>query len=465
MQESILAPLRSGTSKGTPRWVQWDKPPRNPDFAKEAFYIAREDGMVIYVERGQADTLDIVEAGSWPYPIDTAFACLDVDNSEFARSYPDVLISGGTGTDGHLCRVGAWPKEYAFTLPYSETNVFASLDSLPNWAPLTDMSITQLPGLHSQGERVRASIFITRGETPHGEISELRRGLKALVDDSFGGMKGCTGVWLVDYGSGTLSYESSDIRQHYVTFIVAFPLESIVIRALRTQLQGSASQNDPGVAWHGEVWEKTQLPAENDVKHDDIIRDEETLSVCIWSDQFTIQVTRQEARILRRPVLEGVDSFSFPNLLLGAATKPGFPFIAATFREDGQAVLDIHPVSNDGAFATGGDGNPRFNLPCDPTCIELMHVNGAPHIFVGTVDSGICLLSLNKAGSLTCVFDERLENNSLEKVHMVCESAVLLSSRGRQQLVCGTRNGFMVFITLETQTARKFSLSSTSRRC
>jgi len=465
--EHILAPLRPGAGKGTPRWVQWDKAPRHPDFAKEAFYIAREDGMVVYVERGQMDTLGISEAGRWPYPIDTAFACLNVDNSEFAHSYPDVLISGGIGSDGHLCRVGAWPKEYTYALPASETHVFSALESIPNWTPLTDMAITRLSEPQSPDTRDRAGIYVASGEAPHGQISELRRGLKALVQESFEGMKGCTGVYIVDRGRGRRAHhhEANETKQDYVTFVVAFPLESLVIRAVRTLFDGSSSQHEPGVAWDGGTWEITELPLPTNIpeyqagrSEENImgaIRDEETISACAWNDKYAVQITRTKGKILHRPVLDTEDSWTFPHPLLQAATVPGNKFIAVTFRKENQAVLKLVRILEDGKFSRFQYQNPEYLLPCDPTCLELSIHYGVAHVFVGTIDSGVLLflvqLDEDEAGWLSRppVIEARLESRTASEVRMVCESAVLLTTKDGPQLVCGTRNGFIVSMTLE----------------
>jgi hypothetical protein len=462
-QEHILAPLRPGAGKGTPRWVQWDRAPRNPDFAKEAFYIAREDGMVVYVERGLMDTLDISEAGSWPYPIDTAFACLNVDNSEFAQSYPDVLISGGVGSDGHLCRLGAWPKEYAHALPASESHVFSALESIPNWTPLTDMAITRSPGLRSPDARARATVYVASGEAPHGQISELRRGIKALVDHSFEGMKGCTGVYVVDHGRPEASHGEHNRRQCYITFVLAFPLESLVIRAVRTLYDGSFSQNEPNVAWDGGIWEMTELPLPtNSPDHSTgkgeetvlvAIRDEETLSACAWNDQYAVQITRTKAAILLRPALNIEDISTFPHSLLQADTVPGIPYIATTFRKDNQAFLKLLRIREDGKFSQVQSENPEYRLPHEPTCLKLMLHDKVAHIIVGTVDSGILIFTVGEERDETLssppLFEERLETLTAHGVRMMCESAILLATRDGTQLVCGTRNGFIASVTLE----------------
>jgi hypothetical protein len=451
----IMAPLRPGASKSAPRWVQWSRAPRNPDFAKEAFYIAREDGMVAYVERGQSGTLEISEAGSWPYPIDTAFACLSVDNSEFAQSYPDVLISGGVGSDGHLCRVGAWPNEYAYTLPASESHVFSALESIPNWTPLTDMAVSRLPGPQSPDARYRAAIYVASGESPHGQVSELRHGLKALVEESFEAMTGCTGVYILDHGSGALRHEGLETRQHYVTFVIALPSESLVIRASRTLFDGSLTQDEPSLAWDGGTWEMTELPLDGEDTVMAAIQDEETLSACAWNDGTAIQITRTTAKILHRPSLVEMVSLTFPHMLLQAAVVLGSKTLAVTFRKDNQAVLKLLSISSDGRFLGLQPQANEHSLPCDPTCLETMEYGGVAHVLVGTIDSQIHLFTVQSHEdgdqSLALSASTRLANNTADEVGMVCESAVMLTTRTGPQLVCGTRNGYAISMYLDRQ--------------
>ncbi|KAF2639725.1 hypothetical protein P280DRAFT_46463 [Massarina eburnea CBS 473.64] len=438
---------RPGDSKSLPRWVQWDKAQRNPDFAKEAFYIAREDGAVIYVERGHSNGVEITEAGSWPSPIDTAFACLNnFDNSEHSQAYPDVLVSGGAGSDGLLCKVGAWPAEYSYRKAYSDCHKFSFVESIPSWAPLGDMTLTSLQGVRTPYERERAGIFVTDGKAPDGEVSELRCGLKAVVDDSFGGMDGCTGLWIVDHGVQTLEYNGHESKQHYATFVFTIPPETIAIRATRIQAEGSQSENEYYSPLDGGIWDKTQLTNEDDSVQDHIIRTEETIAACCWRDEFAIQITRKEAKVLRRPTLVGVSSYSFSSLLLGAATKANVPFIAASFRDADQAVVELVPIQPDGTIDTRGNDHLRHKLPCDTTCIELVTLGDTVFVIIGTIDASVYLFELHQDSSLTPVYETRLTDESDSRLRMVCESAVLLESEVKQefQLVCGTRDGFIV---------------------
>lgn len=238
---NILSPINPGDSKRKPQWIAWDSAPRNPDFTMDVFYIAREDGRMIYAACGPGLYAEISEVGNWPHRIDTGFACVSVDNSEFSQSYPDVLIAAGAGNDGLVCRVGSWPTEYSYSTQYPDTNSLTFVESVPDWTPLTDLSITRLSGSRAGGERDRCTMFASNGNAPNGRISEIRYGLQALVDDSISGLNGTTGLWVLDYGSQTLNLEGRHQRQHYVTFMLNLPPESLVIRVVRTQPEATGN--------------------------------------------------------------------------------------------------------------------------------------------------------------------------------------------------------------------------------
>lgn len=450
----LLPPLRPGDGKDIPRWVQWHRAPRNPEFSKEAFYVAREDGRVLYVQLGDENTVEMSDAGSWPYPIDTAFACLTVDNSERSQSFPDVLIAGGSGSDGHLFKVGAWPDEYQHAPKDFEPLAFSFVEPISSWAPLADMSVTRLPEFQIPQGRDRASILVANGKAPNGEISELRQGLRALVDDSFGGMKGCTGLWIIDHGTHT-SEPDSNTRQHYATFIITLPPESLVIRATRSVSLSAEDQNDLLNSHENDVWEKIQIPNGNEIIQDHVIRDDETIGACLWTDHLVIQIARNEARVLRRPTLEGVDALVFSNALLRATTKASCPFIAIAFRENDRIVLELIRILDDGKFSSGAEKTLRQDLPCEPTCLDLVTLDGIWHIFVSTTDSRICLLRVSDSGMLGSVCDAFLETDTSSGPRTVCESVAILSFKEERILICGMRDGRLLSMTLQSDNERK----------
>jgi hypothetical protein len=453
----ILPPRRPGDGTGTPLWVQWDKAPRNPTFSKEAFYIAREDGMVIYSELIDASSsIEISEAGIWPYPLDKAFATLDVDISPMALSYPDVLIAAGTASDGHLCKVGAYPTQYNHQKPYHANNTFAPVESIPNWAPIADLAITRLSGLGSPHEQERDALFIANGRAPHGTISELRRGLNAPVDiptKDLIGMTGCTGLWVLDFGNRTLDDEHGiRTKQYYAVILVTIPPASSVIRVSRTQRDSGSVQGESWSNWEEGEWTYEELLVENEPHQGNNMCENETISACLLGEHFALQVTHNEARILRRPSLSRTDSLLFSSLasegnanVLVAATGSKLPCLAVVFREGhSKIVLQIISVSEEGTFGK----TIRHELDSDPTCLELFDIDGIPHVFVGKSDNSFVLFRIEQSGVLSLVYDDVLDEGSTSGLRMLCESAVLLESGETPVIVCGMRNGFLLSIFL-----------------
>ena len=433
-----------GSNKGIPLWVQWDRAPRNPDFAKEAFYLAREDGIVLYMELGGvANPLEISDAGAWPCPIDTAFACLKADSSEFAQSFPDVLVAGGFGSDGHLCKVGAWPKEYASQMPYSETNAFGLIESLPNWAPITDMVVTQLENLPIPYDRTRASVFVSNGKAPYGEVSQLRQGIRAVVDETFSGLKGSTGLWVVDHGSTTVDQDGVLSTQDYATFVVSVPGETLVLRATRTQEEQSYRQEGLESARDGGVWETEQPHT------DGLIRAAETISACPITEDLAVQITNHEIRVIQRSSLTPTDSSTFPNAVLAAATKPHIPYIVVAYYEGAQPILKAMFVSAEGMLKTSNDNACQQKLSGDPTCIDILVSDSVgPFIFVGTANLGFSLFKVTEQDSLVPVYCTTESSEPLSQLRHLYESVTLLTTHGQEKLVCGTRTGDLISIDI-----------------
>ncbi|KAH6629443.1 mono-functional DNA-alkylating methyl methanesulfonate N-term-domain-containing protein [Boeremia exigua] len=388
----ILPSLHPGDSTHRPQWVQWDRTTRNPDFPKESFYIAREDGRVI------------------------------VDNSEFSQSYPDVLMAGAAGNDGLLCKVGAWPTEYSYTSNYPTMNQFTYVESMPNWTPLTGLCITDLPGIRAPNERERSALFIANGVAPHGQVSELRHGLRALIDGSFSGINGCNGLWVLYTASQTVDFGGKTARQHFALMVVSVPSETLLFRFVRTQPE---AHGDFTGAWDDGVWDKT-------------------ISACILSECFSMQITRINAQILVAPGLALKDKIDFSTPILLAASRPGFPFFAFAFKDTGKTYLDIITVLEDGTFAKRGEVQSRHAISADPSCIEILVIDGNPHIFVGTLDSKVTLFQVSSENTLLLVFQSSLDTVSAGQSRTLCERAVVLTLDKDEVLVCTTRDGLLL---------------------
>jgi hypothetical protein len=234
-----------------------------------------------------------------------------------------------------------------------------------------------------------------------------------------------------------------------------------LIRVVRTQAESHGDYSD---AWEDGVWDVTQLPTEDEPIEDAVSRDDETISACLWSEQFVMQITRRDARILQRPMLSSSDAILFDSQLLLAASSPCFPFIAVTVRDSGKTYLEIIRVSTNGKFVSNLH-KLRHELATDATCLELFEVGGDPHIFVGTLDSKVALISLSQEGKFCVVLESPLVQTSTGISRMVCESAVLLAKDEHLLLVCATRDGSLLSSPLIIPTMSKCQDFMVSRSC
>lgn len=199
----------------------------------------------------------------------------------------------------------------------------------------------------------------------------------------------------------------------------------------------------------GSTWHLALVPDEDEPILDELLRDE-TISAAIPSAQYAIQTTHEEARVLSRPALACVESLSFPEPLLAAATDSYFDLLVVAHREKADTFLRVIHTS-----AKGFGAELRLQLQCDPTCVELLNINGAPHVFVGIIDSSLNIFRVGET-DLQHVWASTLRNNSSSSgMAAVCESAIILTSGPRQVLACGTREGILATFSVEHSGAGK----------
>ena len=396
----------------------------------------------MYVERSPSGSIDVDDVGEWSSQIDTAFACLSIDSTGSSKWYPDVLVAGGSGEDGLLCKFAMASQEHSDSLEFSGPNQITPTESIPNWTPLTDLAVDRLSSSRAPNEVKGAALFVANGISPQGSISELRHGLRALIDDSFAGINGCTGLWVIDYGSQWIENQGRRRRRHYATFIITLPLESLVIGIDRIQPGTDEHSSSTG---DDKQWNKFQIPAEDEPVEDHIAREEETISACLWSEDYSIQITRKEARFLRRPNLSQTDTISFEHPLLMAASHPAYPFITVVYNDSGRAHFGIIPVLPNGSFDQPKEH--RIQLPYNPTCMELFDIDGTHYVFLSTFDSRIAIFEVKSSGALELVLEQPIGNIRNYGSEMLCESAVFLNSGHEHMMVCATRNGLLLHST------------------
>jgi hypothetical protein len=394
--------------------MRWERAPRNDNYPKEVFYVAREDGRVMYVEVGSNKTYEISDAGEFSLSIDTAFANLDVDAGALNRLQPDVLVASGTAGDGCLAKVGSWAGE-GHNTSYASNQALEIMEWIPNWAPISDLVITRLPGGDSMFEQERNSLFIANGRAPHGAISELRFGLRASVDESPELFSGCTKLSILDHYHEKIKVDGGYATRYCLVIIAVVPPDTHVFQIVRINAQWAMEQYD------------------DESQEDDILR-EETIAGGLLTNQFSVQVTHKEARILSRPAMRLVDTRTFPDSLLAAAVAKQISYVAIVYRQLTQSILEVVEVRDNGMFGRAIS----YQLPSEPTCLELLNVDGMPLVLVGTADSSVMLFTMQDE-QLSVIYQTELgtSGNTL----MICESATLLRSEKQPTIIFGTRQG------------------------
>ncbi|KAF2122395.1 mono-functional DNA-alkylating methyl methanesulfonate N-term-domain-containing protein [Lophiotrema nucula] len=445
--ESAVETLRPGQSKTHPRWVQWDKVTRNPDFSKEAFYIVREDGRVLYTELGSTGgDAATINAGQWPHPLDKAFASLDVDVPELALANPDVLLAAGTASDGQLNKVGSWISEYRPDISYADNNSFSYVESIPNWGPISDLAVLRLPGIKENLEWDRKAIVIANGRAPFGNISELRRGFNAQIGGIVAGFAGCTRLSIVRHAIYTTRMHDGAVKEswRHATLIVTMPPESFVVQVSRTE-EKTGDARSPG------SWDFKPI---TDTPHE-INCDAETISACILDDKYALQITSEDVRLLRLEDLQIAAHRLFtPTRALAATAKPGISFVAIILPQPNQQYLlqvlqILYPGEENGQIAFGGDM--EYVFESDPTCVELLGIAGESYVLIGLRDTSIWLFRIERTETESSSSQFHLELISREHCQdgiglglpTVCETAVALVNGSQAYIVYGMRDGVL----------------------
>ncbi|KAK1755781.1 mono-functional DNA-alkylating methyl methanesulfonate N-term-domain-containing protein [Echria macrotheca] len=172
-------PTRNHHGRGPPLWTAWARPFRlSPYFkTRDCIYLAREDGVVIFIEADSESALDrSTFMDTFDSNISKAFTCL-------FDQYTDVLMLGSESGPGAIWKVPArQPLELLGTLPnWSPTVDFATTDEFSTWnQPSSSLGNPMKPW--GEGKiRKPDRVFATSGNGAKGSITEYRYGLKAEI--------------------------------------------------------------------------------------------------------------------------------------------------------------------------------------------------------------------------------------------------------------------------------------------
>lgn len=186
----------SGSSPRRPIWTGWCRPVRSQATRrnKDMIYLVREDGLIYYVTV-EGNRLCSSSAGHVDCHAGSAFASFgDVHGA-------DILALIGDMSTGRIVSIGLPPDPGRFqNLTWSETMQMELVETIPNWATVTDMITVPLRQSHGRtmgSLPPRPSILVTSGRQPYGCITELRKGLEAsaLAYLELDDLQSVTDVW------------------------------------------------------------------------------------------------------------------------------------------------------------------------------------------------------------------------------------------------------------------------------
>ncbi|KAF3768013.1 hypothetical protein M406DRAFT_254924 [Cryphonectria parasitica EP155] len=199
------------TADDPPLWTAWSRPPRLYPYHRDRdfIYMAREDGVVIYLE---CDSDDILGASFYHgtfCSVSTAFASLaDEFHDGEALVNGETLVFGGDSGQGGVWRASSPAKmspqleQIVNNCQASPRKVITKLCRIPNWAPAVDFVTTAessrwdssdgVGGTSIRGQRqdgqdrsslegIADSVYAAAGRAKDSSIVEFRYGLQANI--------------------------------------------------------------------------------------------------------------------------------------------------------------------------------------------------------------------------------------------------------------------------------------------
>lgn len=208
-------PSKHHDGKYPPLWTAWSRPPRLFSFHrdKDFIYLAREDGVVIYLECDSSD--DVLGASFYHGTfcnVSTAFASLadEFDDGEGLANGESLVFGGDSGQGGvwRASRLSSDKREHITdSWQASPRKVITKLCRIPNWSPTVDFVTTaessrwdDIDGATGRTARPQRSegmpnepptfskpdkIYAAAGRASNGSIVEFRHGLQANIGIEF----------------------------------------------------------------------------------------------------------------------------------------------------------------------------------------------------------------------------------------------------------------------------------------
>ena len=403
-----------GASPKKPLWVNWCRPIRGQGARDDVdhLYLVREDGLVYLIQAGR----EIVSshAGEFGCHVGSAFASLGDSLS------PDILAVAGDMSSGRVHSIGNWgtPRHLA-ERSRLDTMEMDLVETIPNWATVTDMVTSSLPG---KSQRSRDGIFVTSCRQPHGAITELRQGLEARVSIYFEleGLRNVTDVWALPLAAvgHILLVLSSPAGTRMIDVSADAAMEEI------EEVDGSTLALDSG---------------------------SQTLATAATIDANLIQITRKSVCVTPGASANFEDSakieFDDSSTILAAAIDIDQSYVVTAERSKSFSTgfaLVYYALRRNDEIPSGEAQLQRkipFDITYEPLCVEVLKSGTFGSVILCTSADGVLsALALGKYGISEILTQTRISSSSQD----LCDNIAIIRSTkpdGRYLVVCGLRDG------------------------
>jgi Mono-functional DNA-alkylating methyl methanesulfonate N-term len=391
----------------SPLWVQWAKPCRHPEYLKtnDDFFLVREDGELDYFEivhNKPSKVQSRTGIASLNFNVDSAFAILE----SFLHQGGDICVVGGDMNDGAVCHLMA-------RVPLNR------IQTISNLAPLRDMLILDTTSPEESSKRV----FVCSGQGEgHAAVTEIRRGLDAkvgfVVEQEDSSM--ATGVWILP-----------ELIWDHLTVLVSYPLQTSVLRIsyLKREIE----------------------IADDDLANQGLQLNSQTLAVAVIDENVLVQITASAITILS-PLskMSSVDRKHANRPISIASINRDDRIIATVAKADDGFEVLLSSIVVDDAIYSISDFPKSYSMLEEPSSIIMLRAGGRQLLIIGTIVGSIHVLAIEagqRVGLLSLYSTETLFPNV--EVSAICSLAFLTDSALKlPALACGTRNGWLLGITI-----------------
>jgi hypothetical protein len=406
-------PKEPGSSPRQPIWCSWCRPRRirASRADNDYVYLVREDGLVHLLNVMEPRQMTSSSAGHFNCHVDTGFASLG------GADEPDILAVAGDMSTGSVVSIGLWSSAKRISsMSYSETMEMVLIETISNWASVTDM--VSLTTRHAHGKSGRSyasrpSVFVTSGRQPYGTITELRTGLEARV---------------------SVYYELSDLQSIKDVWAAPLLVDGSALVLMSDPMTTRVLKISGGESLEAEELDGSTCSA--------LDLDHETLSAASTREGRIIQVTTQA--IIATSTLESNFEDTWSNVrgegvsILGAAISAEREFVVTIERGDAYNLCCVSLGVDEEDHS--GSTLQLSHESTAPTAVATTAIASTHAVLVAMSDATLRLFDVSD-GSIREVGQSSLPGT--QDMAAACDYMVFLRSpKGNDRLfVAGLRDG------------------------